>query len=180
MINWKNIKIDNNINFIYIIIYSNNLILLGKESKNGRINKTDANLYSEFYGDINNDESIPQATGRILFEKSMNIIIEPSEFEKLIIDNKVNYKIDNNNIIFLYKINYNEFQYIPSYFNRIYNYFFKCTTDSSMNTWNIDSCPIGYMDKSELRWFSYKDIIQEQNKIRKIFFRNLYQVYEFI
>ena len=180
MINWNTIKLDNNIITIYIIIYSNNLILLGKESENGRINKTDANMYSEFYGDINKNESIPQAAGRILFEKSMNMIVEQNEFEKLIIDNKINYKIDNNNIIFLYKIDYNEFKYIPSYFKKIYDYFFKCTTDNSMNTWNIDSCPIGFMDKSELRWFNYRDIIQEQNKIRKIFFRNLYQIYEYI
>lgn len=176
MTNWKDIKAKS----IYIIVYSNNLILLGKESESGRMNKTDAGLYSEFYGDINKEESIPQAAGRILFEKSMNMIIEPSDFEKLILDNKINYKIDNNNIIFLYKIDYNEFKYIPSYFNRIYNYFFKCTTDSSMNTWNIDSCPIGFMDKSELKWLSYKDIIEQQDKIRKIFFRNMYQVYEFI
>lgn len=180
MINWKNIKIENKINSIYIIIYSNNLILLGKESKSGRMNKTDAELFSEFYGNINNEESIPQAAGRILFEKSMNMIIDSPEFEKLITDNKINYKIDNNNIIFLYKIDYNEFKYIPSYFNKIYNYFFKCTSDSSMNTWNIDSCPIGFMDKSELKWFNFKDIIKQQNNINKIFFRNMYLVYEFI
>ena len=180
MTNWKNIKINNKINSIYIIVNSNDLILLGKESHNGRLNKTDTGLYSEFYGNVNNEESIPQAAGRILFEKSMNMIIEASEFEKLIIDNKINYKINHNNIIFLYKIDYNEFKYITSFFNKIYNYFFKCTTDNSMNTWNIDSCPIGFMDKSELKWFNYKDIIEQQDKIKKNFFENMFLVYEFI
>ena len=44
---------------------------------------------------IMNDESIPQCTGRILFEKTMNMIMEPYDFEKLINDNKINHNLIN-------------------------------------------------------------------------------------
>ena len=176
---WTNIRKQNNINEISIILYSfylnKLLILLGKESNNGYPNKTDTNLISNFRGRIINDESIPQAAGRILFEKTMNMIIEPFDFEKMIIDNKVKYIIEQNKIIFLYQINYHKYQNVPEYYGKIFKYLTLCTTSNSMNNWVIESCPLGFLDKSDLYWTNINDIKNNSTNYKKKFLRELYE-----
>jgi hypothetical protein len=177
---WSNIKLKNNIKEISIILYSYNMdqlvILSGKESNNGYPNKTDTNLISNFRGKLMNDESIPQSTGRILFEKTMNMIMEPYDFENLINDNKVKYVINKKTITFLYYLDYNKYQYIPDYYGRIFRYLTLCTTPNSMNNWVIDSCPLGFLDKSELYWTNINDIKNNQNIYKKKFLIELYEL----
>ena len=123
---WKTIKQDNNIKYISIIIYTvlNNevLFLVGKEFNN-KHNKTDIGLYSDFYGNIDNDEAIYEATSRIFFEKTMNMIIDQDEFKQIIFDNKLQYKINKNRITFIYKIDYERHKYLPDYFNKEFKFY---------------------------------------------------------
>ena len=43
-----------------------------------------------------------------------------------------------------------------------------------MNNTYIESCPLGFLDKSELNWFSFNDIMKEPNKFSQKFFKKLY------
>jgi len=171
-IKWTNIKKDNNITNISIILYSMNndqiYLLLGTESNNGTPNKTDIDLISNFRGQIMNDESIPQACGRILFEKTMNMVIEPFDFEKIVYEFNVKYIIKKNTIIFIHKIDYTEHQYIPKYYDRLYKYLMICTTSNSTNNWTIESCPVGYFDKSDLQWISINELINNPKIVEKL------------
>jgi hypothetical protein len=177
MNNWKQYKIDNNIKYVSIIIYaiSNNhiLLLLGKESKNGRINKTDYDLYSEFWDKLYNDENIVDCASRILFEKTMNLIIDPLEFEKLINESKIQYTLNNNTIIFLFKIDYDKHKLIPDYYNKFYSYLLVCSSSNSMEQFAINTCPIGFFDKSELVWIHPNTILDNYKIYKKKFLYNL-------
>ena len=148
------------------------LLLLGKES-NSRPNKTDINLISDFNGLIINEESIPEACARILFEKTMNMIIEPDELELIISNNKLPYIINLNEIIFIYKIDYESNKKIPNYYNRIYKYLTLCMAPSSTNEWLIESCPLGFLDKSELYWTDIQTIPSNYKLYKKIFLKRL-------
>jgi hypothetical protein len=171
---WKSIKQENNIKYISIIIYTilddNVLFLVGKEYNNKQ-NKTDIGLWSDFYGTIENDESIYEATTRILFEKTMNMIIKQNEFKNLVINNKLNYKIKKDRIIFLYKIEYDRHKFLPENFNNVFEYMNLCRNLNSTNNWVIESCPFDYFDKSELKWVNY-DFIKTNIKIFKQLFIN--------
>jgi hypothetical protein len=180
---WANIKKNNNITKISLIIYSNDLnqklILVGKESNSGYPNKTDINLISNFRGRIINDESIPQAAGRILFEKTMNMIIEPYEFENLIIENKVKYIINNNIIVFVFQIDYAKYHNVPEYYGKMFRYLSICTSPNSMNNWIIDSCPLGFFDKSDLYWTNIKQI-NDSTIYKKIFLNELFEIIDIL
>lgn len=190
MNNLKNIKKSNNINKVSIFIYCINdkgqmMLLLGKEN-NTPYNKTDIELFSEFYGRFINDETIEQATSRIIFEKTMNLLIEPDQFEKIIptLPYIISYENNQNNennektqsngkIIFAYKIDYDEYKNIPKYYNRIFAYLNLCTTNNTLGHTYIESCPIGFLDKSELKWFGFKEIIDQNKNFSLKFYKNL-------
>ena len=181
---WSEIKKKNNINQISIFIFSyisnQILFLIGKESNNSYQNKTDTDLISNFRGNIINDESIPQAAGRLLFEKTMNRLIEPFEFEKLIVDNKIKYVIEHKKIIFLYQVDYKKYCNIPEFYGKIFKYLTLCTTSNSMNNWIIESCPIGFLDKSELYWTNKNDITNNKAIYKKKFINELYEIIDII
>jgi len=173
---WKELKINNNIIYISIIIYtiSDNdiFVLVGKEFNN-KPNKTDIGLYSDFSGGFDNEESIYEATSRILFEKTMNMIIEQYKFKQLIFDRKIKYKISNQRIIFIYEIDFNQHKYLPLYYNRVFEYLNLCRTSNSMNNWVIDTCPFNFFDKSELKWINYKYIDENIKLFKQQFINNL-------
>jgi len=174
---WKKLKIDNNIIHISIIIYTkinNNIhILVGKEFNN-KPNKTDIGLYSEFSDNfISNDESIVDAISRILFEKTMNMIIDYDEFKKLIFDRKIKYKISNKRIIFIYEISYDQHKYLTDYYNRVFEYLNLCRTTNSLNNLVIETCPFNFFDKSELKWVNYEFINNNIKLFKQLFIKNL-------
>jgi hypothetical protein len=153
------------------------LLLLRKEYASNFINKE---LYNDFSGVFMNDESIEEAISRILFEKSMNLIIEPDQMEKLIKTNKLEYIKDENNsrIIYAYKIDYEEYKNIPLFYNRIFEYLSICTKPDSMNKWTIDSCPLGFLDKSELKWVGLDEIMNHTEQFNKKLLYNLNLIFD--
>ena len=185
MSKFKVIKESNNIKFISLILYTkfnNNIIfLLGKEAPS-KHNKTDINLISNFSGYLINDESIEQGISRILFEKTMNLLIEPMIFEQMVLNDEVPFYIDSkhNKIIFYYKFDYNTFSYVPSTYNKIYRYLTLCTNTDSMNNVIIPSCPIGFLDKSELQFYTLSNIINSIKTFKKKFLYELFLTFETI
>ena len=173
---WKELKINKNIKYVSIIIYTKSeneiLVLVGKEFNN-KPNKTDVGLYSEFYGIFENEESISESASRILFEKTMNMIIEQNKFKQLIIDKKIKYKIFYNRIIFIYEIDYNQHKYLTTYYNRIFEYINLCRISNSMSNLIIESCPYNFFDKSELKWVNYAFINENIKLFKQQFINNL-------
>lgn len=167
-----------NITDISIFIYTKHnqqiLLLLGKQN-NTPFNKTDVGLFSEFSGKIMNEESIKQATSRIIFEKTMNLIMELEELEKIIVS--LPYVVDSQNkrIIFAFEIPYDEYANIPKYYNRVFTYLNMCTSSNSFGNTYIDSCPIGFLEKSELKWFNF-DEIKKEDIFNINFYKNLIQI----
>jgi hypothetical protein len=121
-----------------------------------------------------NDETIEQATSRTIFEKTMNLIIEPDDFEKII--PTLPYIIDNDKIIFTYKIDYDEYKNIAKYYNKIFAYLNLCTSNNTFGHTYIETCPIGFLDKSELRWFTYNDIHNQEKLFNDKFYLNLNKI----
>lgn len=163
------------INTISIFLYAKQknqiIFLLGLEN-NTPYNKTDVNLYSEIHGQIINDESIDQAFGRIIFEKTMNLV-DNDNIDKII--NKLPYVIDTENqrVLFGYQINYTTYENIPKYFNKFFAYLNMCTSSNTLGHTIIESCPIGFLDKSELKWFDFNDIKKQENLFSLSFYKNL-------
>ena len=178
MSKFKAIKESNNIKFVSLILYTktnnNILFLLGKEAPS-KHNKTNINKITNFSGYLINDESIEQCVSRILFEKTMNLLIEPMVFEQMVLDNQVPFHIDSkhNKIIFFYKFDYNLFSHVPSAYNKIYRYLTLCTTTDSMNNVVIPTCPIGFLDKSELNFYNLSDIMKSVRTFRNKFLYEL-------
>jgi len=172
----NNIIMTNKITNISIFIYAKNnnkiIFLLGKEN-NTPYNKTDIDLFCEFNGIFINDESIEQASSRIIFEKTMNMIEDADKLEKIILS--LPYVIDkeNNRIIFAYEINYLDNIMIPKFYNKIFTYLNLCTSSNTQGHTFIETCPIGFLDKSELGWFSTNDIWLNQTKFSINFYKNL-------
>lgn len=160
--------------FLYTKHNNQIMFLLGLEN-NTPYNKTDINLYSEIHGQIMNDESINQSVERIIFEKTMNLI-ENDNFEKIM--HKIPYTInlEEQKIIFALDINYETHKNIPKYFNKIFAYLNMCTSSNTLGHTIIDSCPIGFLDKSELKWFNFTDIKTQENSFSINFFKNLAQI----
>jgi ADP-ribose pyrophosphatase YjhB (NUDIX family) len=173
---WKELKITNKIKYISIIIYTiyqdEILVLVGKEFNN-KPNKTDVGLYSDFSGKLDNEESISEAASRILFEKTMNMIIQNENFQQLIINDKIRYKINKNRIIFIYKIDYDQHKNLPTYFNNVFEYMNLCRTFNSMKNSVIETCPFDFFDKSELKWVNYEFINKNIKLFKKLFINNL-------
>ena len=177
---WKKLKIDNKIKYISILVYtksqiSNELfILVGKEFNN-KPNKTDINLYSDFYGSFDNDESIPEAASRILFTSTMNMLIDQEKLcEEILNQTNIKYKIIKNHIMIFYQIDYVKFKNLPTYYNKVFTYINLCRTSNSMNNWIMETCPFEYFNKSELKWVNYTFIKENIKQFKKKFIYNLF------
>jgi hypothetical protein len=104
------------------------------------------------------------------------MVIDPFDFEKLVLDFQIRYFIKKRTIIILCKIDYPEHQYIPKYYDKLYKYLMACTTSNSMNNWVIESCPVGFLDKSDLFWISINDFIKNPEIIKKYKQKFLYEL----
>ena len=177
---WKKLKIDNKIKHVSILVYTRSkisdeiLILVGKEFNN-KPNKTDVNLYSNFYGGFDNDESIAEAASRILFESTMNMIIDQEKLcEEILNKTNIKYKIIKDHIMILYQIDYDKFKDLPTYYNRVFAYINLCRTSNSMNNWIMETCPFDYFNKSELIWINYNFIVKNIKQFKRKFIYNLF------
>jgi len=145
--------------FIYTKKNNKILFLLGKENNTPFV-KTNVDMFCEFLGERMNEELIEQSVTRTIFEKTMNLIIEPDEIEKIVPN--LPYIINNKKIIVGFKIDYEKYKNIPEYYNRVFQYLHLCTTSNTLNHSFIESCPVGFLDKSELKWFNYANIIKQE------------------
>jgi hypothetical protein len=182
---YQTLKETHNIKFVSLILYTKLndkiIFLLGKEAQS-KHNKTDVNKISAFNGYLINDESIEQCVSRILFEKTMNLIIEPDIFESMIQNHIIPHHIDSkyNKIIFLYKFNFDQFAHVPTSYNKVYRYLTLCSSFDSMNNVIIPTCPVGFLDKSELNFYDLKMISESFDSFKKKFLYEIYLTFDTI
>jgi hypothetical protein len=102
--------------------------------------------------------------------------MEPFDFEQLINENKIKYTINKQTITFIHQLEYIKYENVPEFYSKIFKYLTLCTTSTSMNNWVIESCPLGFLDKSELYWINMNDIKIKDSTYKKKFLIELYDL----
>lgn len=152
-----------------ILIYSFNnenklVFLLGKENKSKK--------YCDFGGGKENNETDEETAIREFDEESMRSIMTIEEITNKIKNDSFNVVV-NNYREYVVKIDYNE--YIPQIYNRIRDKLDICMLDMN-GKYQIPTCPNGFLEKSEMRWFTINDLKKEINNLRPVFKPTLYVV----
>jgi len=145
------------------------VFLLGLENHKKDKNK----LYSDFGGRREKKET-PSATAyREFVEETMDMMGNNAEIKKLLNNPSVLHIADNTYHEYIIKIDFNED--ITNTYNRIINMLKKCNKNKKYIT--ISSCPVGLLEKAEMRWFTAKEIYENKNKMRPIFFKTFSSFY---
>ena len=162
------------------IAKSNNKIyfLLGKE----QIFKgwSGSNKFCDFGGKIENNENVLDCAAREGYEETLGLLGSLSDIRKMVSPDSEQF-IDvfmtpkkNEHFIVAIKIYYNK--YLPKMYNDVFEYFTKCADKTDDGKFIIKSCPNGFFEKSEIKWFSYdelKKLVENNRKdiLRPFFIR---------
>lgn len=132
----------------------------------------DSNKWSDFggkpleeellvYEKYGMDHGLKDAAIRECYEETMGMLgcidyLRTRQLERTCIVND-----DGKTIALIYTMPIMYDERLPTYYNRVYNYFKKCAKDHPelKGFKYIPSCPEGYMEKTELKWFTIDDII---------------------
>jgi hypothetical protein len=144
--------------FVYCVYDNEILILLGKEQK------TKYTLFSDFGGYKNKNETSQQTAIREFEEETMNILINSDHLKKII--NKLPYFFNKKNkyMNYILKIDYTIDNIIT--YNKIRNKLNDCLPKSIK--YNFGGC----FEKTELKWFTQKNILENKHLMRPDFFRS--------
>jgi peptide methionine sulfoxide reductase MsrB len=155
-------------NYCGMLLYSYDesnqlVVLLGREAiVNGW---KPSGKWSDFGGspenlDDNILESRLETATRECYQETMGILGCRQKLEFLISKKEPVYLPETKAATYVVKIKYDA--KMPEYFNRIYKYLTICTKDHP--NWKgyryIPSCPNGYVEKCEMKWFRLEEIIQ--------------------
>ncbi|AYV84158.1 MAG: peptide-methionine (R)-S-oxide reductase [Hyperionvirus sp.] len=107
-------------------------------------------------------ESHLQTATRECWQELMGILGCVSSLESQV--EKKGSKVDikeTNSVTYLLPIDYDP--QLPIYFNRIYNYLIRCTRvhPELEGVIYIPTCPEGYIEKTEMKWITYDEIISQ-------------------
>lgn len=171
-----------------VLIYSFNddgklVFLLGRENYIKSINnnkRSKAGKFCDFGGGILNTESIQYGITREFYEETMGAIMTNDELMNLITNDKSLIFINKEfpYIECIVKINYNT--ELTRVYNNIRRYLDACmlyVSKDSVNFYNvIPSCPHGYIEKTEIKWLSISDILNDIDNLRSEFKNTLYKI----
>nr|QBK89286.1 MAG: NUDIX domain protein [Mimivirus LCMiAC02] len=150
----------------YAIRHGSELVfLLGLENRKKDKNK----LYSDFGGRREKNET-PSATAyREFVEETMDMMGNNAKIKELLKNPSVLHISDNTYHEYIIKIDFNED--ITNTYNRIINMLKKCMKYKNKKYLTIPSCPVGLLEKTEMCWFTAKEIYENKKKMRPIFFK---------
>lgn len=166
-ISLNEIPINKNIKHLGVIPYSFNndrklVFLLGREHYEKCYN---ASLkFSNFGGSPElDDKSTHDGAARECYEESMGFLgTQQNIYDSIINSNEV---FENDQaILYPMEIKYDE--NMPKLYSDVYNYINK-----SFDITNINNIPEGYFEKIEIRWFTMRDIINNKDIMRPIWFK---------
>ena len=148
-----------------VALHNNKLyFLFGKETFN-----SSSPGWSDFGGSKENDESPKTTALREGYEESCGFFGSKSQIKKLIKE-KLILEIENTNKGGYYKVYLFKYHYddnLPNYFNNNFK-FIKSNLKSLVDSHN------GYFEKSEIKWFT-KDELIENKKIFRHFYKEILQ-----
>jgi len=127
--------------------------LLGKENKYE--DYSDSCKYSDFGGSKQGKENNIICATRESYEETMGIFGNKKEYEEMIKESKYRIK-GSKHTSYLCYIDYNKD--LPKIFKNIYNHFNKCFRNNKIKV------PIGFLEKTDIKWFSKKSILRKSNE----------------
>ena len=132
--------------------------------------KMDKNkLYSDFGGGREDKETPSMTAYREFIEETMDMMGNNTKIKNLLKNPSVLHICDNTYHEYIIKIDFNED--ITNTYNRIINKLKECMIYKNNKYLTIPSCPVGLLEKIEMRWFTAKEIYENKEKMRPIFFK---------
>ena len=137
--------------------------------------------YADFGGGIDKGENVLECAAREGYEESMGFLGSKEDIRKKVVPGSEGF-IDgfihpagSEHMVIAIKIYYNK--YMPSVFKDVFEYITRCAKKIPEGKYVIKSCPEGYLEKDEVRWFGYdelkKMVENEDNRLRPYFARCL-------
>lgn len=118
--------------------------------------------YADFGGAIDKGENVLECAAREGYEESMGFLGSKEEIRQKVVPGNEGF-IDgfihpesNVHMVVAIKIYYNK--YMPSVFKNVFDYVTKCAKKIPEGKYVIDSCPEGFLEKDEVRWFGYDEL----------------------
>ena len=171
-----------------VLLYSFNeddklVFLLGRENyikamKNNKHSK--AGKLCDFGGGIEANETLKHGIVREFYEETMGAIMTNDELFNLITNDNTYIFINKKHpyVECIAKIKYNT--ELPRIYNNIRRYLDACMLYMSKDDVNFDysipSCPHGYMEKTEIKWLTISDILNDVKNIRMEFRNTIYNI----
>lgn len=151
------------------------MFLLGREQN--FVGWKGSGKYADFGGGIEKNENVIECAAREGYEESMGFLGSREEIRE-----KVNPKSKDfvgvfvhperkEHMLFVVKMYYNK--YMPKVFDDVFKYVTRCGKKLDEGKYVIDGCPEGFMEKDEVRWFSFnelKDMVEREDKRLRPFF----------
>lgn len=133
------------------ILPDQDLYLLGKEQDG---------IWSWFGGHSEpEDSSIYETAAREAYEESMGLLGSIDELKR-----RASRSIQIDSTFFV-PLSLEEARSIPIAFERVYDYFSHCLSFSSKERACVMGCPEGYIEKIEMMWFSWPEMISSRAEI---------------
>lgn len=143
------------------------VFLLGQEHP--EVGWKDQLTFSDFGGrPEQEDKDTIESAAREGYEESMGLLGNITDIKNNI--RMTNYKVfDKVSVLYLIYIPFNP--YLPAIYQNIYNYANTCMKLTDTKKPIMPSCPKGYYEKINIKWFTPKQIIKYEKNIRPIFYR---------
>jgi 8-oxo-dGTP pyrophosphatase MutT (NUDIX family) len=142
------------------------IFLLGKEQH--EVGWRGSDLWNDFGGRSEVQDLSPEETAaREAYEESMGLLGTPTEIKDLL---QTAWRFDyDGGVSFFpyYTLRYN--YALPEVFAKFYGYLSKCFRYSSAEKPCIAGCPEGYIEKTELRWFTIDELREAKRSQPRMF-----------
>ncbi len=137
--------------------------------------------YADFGGKRDKGENPLECAAREGYEEGMGFLGSKSDLRKKVNPSSADY-IDafvdperlEHFVVFM-RVYYNK--YLPNLFRDVFEYFVNCSKKMDAGKYVIESCPEGFLEKDEIRWFGYrelKDMVERKDdRLRPYFARCL-------
>lgn len=131
--------------------------------------------FSDFGGHIEFGEKSIQCAIREGYEETMGILGNQSQLKEMV-DDKKNITVDTYNC-YLLKTSYDK--NLPNIYRNIYNYFTKCA-QTKHGRYVIPSCPEGWFEKKEIKWYEMNDLKKQIKNNNNSFNKRIKKIINFI
>lgn len=139
--------------------------------------------YADFGGAKDKGENVIDCAAREGYEEGMGFLGTKDEILAKVTPKNPDYvdafvmPNEYEHMLFAIKIYYNK--YMPVTFKNVYDYFTNCAKKIPQGKYVIESCPEGFLEKDEVKWFSYnelKSMTENDDKTLRSYFKRCLNV----